>query len=159
MISWRDVPVAVTGHTGFKGAWLCEMLLRAGARVHGLALPPPEGPNLFTLLRLDERLASSTFGDIREPARVDAWLQGAAPAIVLHLAAQPLVLRSVADPVETYATNVMGTVHVLDAIRRTPSVTAAVIAAARARPNWSPPPIAAPISTTASASRPRGPAT
>ena len=125
-VSWRDVPVGVTGHTGFKGAWLCEWLLRAGARVHGFALPPAGEPNLYRLLRLDERMAS-TFGDVREPAAVDAWLRAAAPAVVFHLAAQPLVLLSVEDPVATYATNVMGTVHVLDALRRTPSITVAVV--------------------------------
>ncbi len=126
MSVWRDVPVAVTGHTGFKGAWLCEWLLRAGARVSGLALPPETDPSLFALLRLGERM-SSTFGDIRDPATVDAWMRDAEPLVVFHLAAQPIVLLSVEDPVGTYATNVMGTAHVLDAIRRVPSVAAAVI--------------------------------
>jgi CDP-glucose 4,6-dehydratase len=120
------MPVAVTGHTGFKGAWLCEWLLRAGARVSGLALPPETSPSLFTLLRLGDRMAS-TFGDVRDAATVDAWLTAQRPSVVFHLAAQPLVLQSVADPVGTYATNVMGTVHVLDALRRTSSVTAAVV--------------------------------
>jgi CDP-glucose 4,6-dehydratase len=126
VFSWRDVPVALTGHTGFKGAWLCEWLLRAGAKVSGLALPPEGEHNLFSSLRLGERM-TSTYGDVRDRAVVNAWLAQSAPAVVFHLAAQALVLRSVDDPVGTYATNVMGTVHVLDAIRRTPSVRAAVI--------------------------------
>jgi CDP-glucose 4,6-dehydratase len=123
---WRDVPVAVTGHTGFKGAWLCEWLLRAGARVNGLALPPETEPNLFELLRLGERM-TSTFGDIRDRATVDAWMRAAEPVVVFHLAAQPIVLLSVEDPIGTYATNVMGTAHVLDAMRRVPTAAAAVI--------------------------------
>ncbi len=120
------MPVAVTGHTGFKGAWLCSWLLRAGARVSGFALPPEGDPNLFSLLRLGDRM-NSTFGDVRDPAAVETWLLSAAPSVVFHLAAQPIVLLSIEDPVGTFATNIMGTVHVLDAIRRAPSVRAAVI--------------------------------
>jgi len=109
--------VFVTGHTGFKGSWLCLLLDSFGARVEGYALDPPTQPNLFTLARVDE-LARSTTGDIRELDRLSVSLSAFAPDVVFHMAAQSIVLRSHEDPVETYSTNVVGTVHVLEAVRR-----------------------------------------
>lgn len=118
--------VLVTGHTGFKGAWLCSWLLMDGAEVSGLSLPPEPGrPNLFKDLSLGQRM-QSTFGDIRDLATVEATIAEAQPTVVFHLAAQALVRRSYADPVGTFASNVMGTVHVLEAARRCPSVKALV---------------------------------
>ena len=110
--------VLVTGHTGFKGAWLCEWLLSLGAEVHGFALPPPTKPSLFNQLRLAKRIASHTVGDVRDLASVIAAMRRARPDFVFHLAAQPLVRLSYEKPVETFDTNVMGTVHVLEAARR-----------------------------------------
>jgi len=107
----------VTGHTGFKGSWLCEWLLALGAEVHGLALPPPTRPSLFSQLRLAKRIKSHTIGDIRDLATVKGVVRRVKPDFVFHLAAQPLVRLSYEKPVETFATNVMGTVHVLEALR------------------------------------------
>lgn len=107
--------VLVTGHTGFKGSWLCEWLLALGADVSGLALPPPQ-PALFNQLGLAGRLRHIE-GDIRDPGLVRRVFEETKPEFVFHLAAQPLVRLSYEQPVETYATNAMGTVHVLDAIR------------------------------------------
>lgn len=108
--------VLVTGHTGFKGSWLCEWLLGLGARVSGMALPPDTQPSLFDQLglasRLDHRLV-----DIRDLAAVRAAVESISPDFIFHLAAQPLVRKSYVEPVETYATNVMGTAHVLEAVR------------------------------------------
>lgn len=109
--------VLVTGHTGFKGSWLCEWLLSLGAQVHGLALPPPTKPALFEQLQLAGRLASHTLGDIRDLACVREVVARVQPEFVFHLAAQPLVRLSYAQPVETFATNIMGTVHVLEVCR------------------------------------------
>jgi len=109
--------ILVTGHTGFKGSWLCEWLLALGAEVHGLALPPPTRPSLFSQLRLAKRIKSHTIGDIRDLATVKGVVRRVKPDFVFHLAAQPLVRLSYEKPVETLATNVMGTVHVLEALR------------------------------------------
>ncbi|MBO7721995.1 MAG: CDP-glucose 4,6-dehydratase [Kiritimatiellae bacterium] len=110
--------VFVTGHTGFKGSWLCEWLLKVGAEVHGYALPPPTEPALFGQLGLANRIASHVTGDVRDRAALEAALKAARPEYVFHLAAQPLVRLSYREPVETFAANVMGTVHLLDACRR-----------------------------------------
>ncbi len=115
---WRDRRVFVTGHTGFKGSWLCLWLSAVGARVAGYALDPPTQPSLYRLARLDE-LMGSTIADVRDLACLEQAVEQAAPEVVLHLAAQSVVLGSYEDPVGTYSTNVMGTVHVLEAIRRT----------------------------------------
>ncbi len=113
---WNGKRVFVTGHTGFKGAWLCQVLSRAGADVVGYALPPPSGPNLFALCGTDKRV-HSVLGDVRDNgALIDAFKR-AAPEIVFHLAAQPLVLDSYARPAYTYETNVMGTVNILECVR------------------------------------------
>ncbi len=106
----------VTGHTGFKGAWLCEWLCALGADVTGLALPPPTEPALFNQLGLAGRIRDRR-GDVRDLATVRAAVEAARPEFVFHLAAQSLVRRSYAEPVETYATNIMGTVHLLEAVR------------------------------------------
>lgn len=114
--TYRGKRVLVTGHTGFKGAWLCEWLLALGAEVTGFALPPPTTPALFDQLGLAARL-NDRRGDIRDLTAVRAALDAARPDFVFHLAAQPIVRLSYAQPVETYATNVMGTVHLLEAVR------------------------------------------
>jgi CDP-glucose 4,6-dehydratase len=118
--------VLVTGHTGFKGAWLCSWLLADGVDLAGLSLAPePDRPSLYADLRLATRMASS-IGDIRDYGVVLAVFAAFRPTVVFHLAAQALVRRSYADPVGTFASNVMGTVHVLEAARRCPSVKALV---------------------------------
>jgi CDP-glucose 4,6-dehydratase len=121
---WRGKRVLLTGHTGFKGAWLAIWLQRLGAEVTGLALPP-ETPSLGQAVAVERRIGS-IFGDIRGLAAVQHAFEAAAPEIVLHLAAQALVRRSYQQPVDTFATNVMGTVHVLEAARQAPHVRALV---------------------------------
>ena len=113
--------VFVTGHTGFKGAWLCRILVGAGAEVTGYALPAPTQPNLFELAGLEGKMAS-VLGDIRDFDALFTAFQEARPEIVLHLAAQPIVRDSYKDPAGTYETNVMGTVNILECVRRTPGV-------------------------------------
>jgi CDP-glucose 4,6-dehydratase len=108
--------VWVTGHTGFKGAWLCEWLLQMGAEVFGYALEPETEPALFVQLGLADRIRHR-IGDVRNSQEVRRALEEAAPDFVFHLAAQPLVRRSYQRPVETFETNVLGTIHVLDALR------------------------------------------
>lgn len=116
----------VTGHTGFKGSWLGLWLSALGARVTGLGLEPDTAPNLFESLALDRQL-DSQIGDIRDPDAVSDVMRRSRPEIVFHLAAQSLVRRSYAEPLATYATNVMGTAHVLDAARRSDELTAIVV--------------------------------
>ena len=123
---WRNRRVLVTGHTGFKGAWLCEWLLLLGARVSGYALAPPTNPALFEQLGLASRL-THRLGDVRDAGATRECVALARPEIVFHLAAQPLVRRSYAEPLETYATNVMGTAHVLEACRNAPDLRAIVV--------------------------------
>lgn len=122
---WSGRRVFVTGHTGFKGSWLTAWLLRMGAEVTGYALPPPTGPSLYRALRLADEHRGVT-GDVRDAASLDASLRDARPEVVFHLAAQALVRRSYAEPTETFGTNVMGTVHLLDAVRAVGSVGAVV---------------------------------
>lgn len=114
--AFRQKRVLITGHTGFKGSWLCEWLLQLDAKVTGFALPPPTNPALFDQLSLGRRLSHRT-GDIRDLASVRAAVGDAKPDYIFHLAAQPLVRRAYAEPVETYSTNIMGTVHLLEAVR------------------------------------------
>ena len=118
---YRGKRVFVTGHTGFKGAWLCRILVGAGAEVTGYALPAPTQPNLFELAGLEGKM-TSVLGDIRDFDALFAAFQEARPEIVLHLAAQPIVRDSYKDPAGTYETNVMGTVNILECVRRTPGV-------------------------------------
>ena len=122
---WRGRRVFVTGHTGFKGTWLVTWLGEMGAVVHGLSLPPATRPNMFDLLR--PNLAGHVIGDIRDAALVRRAMAEAKPEVVLHLAAQALVRPGYDDPLGTLATNVMGTAHVLEAVRSLPSVQAVVV--------------------------------
>lgn len=113
---YRGKRVFVTGHTGFKGAWLCKLLTLAGAEVTGFSLNPPTEPSLFEIAGI-ARDVHSVIGDIRDYADLKAAFDEAQPEIVLHLAAQPIVRDSYRNPVYTYETNVMGTVHILECIR------------------------------------------
>lgn len=122
---WRGKRVFLTGHTGFKGGWLSLWLQSMGAELHGLALEAPTTPNLFTEARVGDGMGS-TIGDIRDYETVRAAMAAFRPDIVIHMAAQPLVRLSYLEPVTTYATNVMGTVHVLEAARTVGSVRAIV---------------------------------
>ena len=123
---YRGKRVFVTGHTGFKGSWLCELLLAAGAEVHGFALPPPTRPALFSQLGLSRRIASHTIGDIRDAAALEAAFASAKPDFVFHLAAQAIVRESYRVPRETFETNFMGTVNLLEAVRRSKGEVAVV---------------------------------
>lgn len=118
---YKDKRVLVTGHTGFKGAWLCRILTLAGAKVTGFALKPPTDPSLFEIGGLEETMDSVT-GDVRDLKAMEQVFGRAQPQVVFHLAAQPIVRDSYKDPVYTYETNVMGTVHVMECVRRTESV-------------------------------------
>lgn len=115
----------VTGHTGFTGGWLSLWLKAIGAEVTGLALPPCTTPNLFSVASVAEGM-NSVIGDIRDAATVKRAVAEAAPEVIFHLAAQPLVSRAFEDPLESFATNVLGTAHVLEAARTTPGVKAVV---------------------------------
>lgn len=112
---WRGRRVLVTGHTGFKGGWAGLWLREMGAEATGFALPPDTDPSLFAML--GDAAGASLLGDLRDAGAVADAVAGAAPELVLHMAAQPLVRRGYADPVATFASNVMGTVHLLEALR------------------------------------------
>lgn len=116
MTFWAGKRVLVTGHTGFKGAWLCDWLLSLGADVAGFALPPEPHQRLFGNLGLSGRMDHVT-GDIRDAHSLSAWVADVRPDVVFHLAAQPLVLASYDDPVGTWAINVMGSAHLMQALR------------------------------------------
>ncbi|MDE7179358.1 MAG: CDP-glucose 4,6-dehydratase [Lachnospiraceae bacterium] len=113
--------VLITGHTGFKGSWMCQLLLMLGADVTGYALKPPTDPALFNICNLSEQI-NSVEGDIRDLQHLKDVFAQTKPEIVIHMAAQPIVRESYKDPVYTYETNVMGTVNVLECVRLTPSV-------------------------------------
>lgn len=123
---WKGKRVFVTGHTGFKGSWLCMWLHRLGAKVTGYALPPPTDPSLYEIAGVDS-LVNSHIADVRDLPALQRALLAAQPEIVIHMAAQSLVRYSYDHPVETFATNALGTVHVLEAVRHCPGVRAAVI--------------------------------
>jgi len=123
---WRNRRVFVTGHTGFKGSWLSLWLETLGATVSGYSLSPNTNPALFYALQLGSKI-HTTIADVRDPQALAAAIADREPEVVFHLAAQPLVRKSIADPLNTYSTNVMGTVHLLESIRHQPSVRAAVI--------------------------------
>ena len=118
---WKGKRVFVTGHTGFKGAWLCKILVNSGAIVTGYSLEPPTEPSLFKLAKVDENI-DSIIGDIRDYASLKKAFDRAQPEIVLHLAAQPIVRESYKNPAYTYETNVMGTVNILECVRNSDCV-------------------------------------
>jgi CDP-glucose 4,6-dehydratase len=123
---WRDRSVFVTGHTGFKGGWISLWLSNLGAKVHGYSLSPPTTPSFFSETQLESRMQSSTIADIRDLTTLMSALQTAKPSIVIHMAAQPLVRESYVKPVETFSTNVIGTVNLLEAVRSVDTVEAIV---------------------------------
>lgn len=118
MSDYRNASVLVTGHTGFKGSWLCLWLHRLGAKVYGLAQPPETTPNLFEEARVIDVLEKSYLGDIRDQSFVQAVLDESRPAFIFHLAAQPLVRRSYSLPVDTFTVNFNGTLNLLESMRR-----------------------------------------
>lgn len=122
---WQGRKVFLTGHTGFKGSWLSLWLQRLGAEVHGFALEPSTNPSLFKVAYVANDM-QSTIGDVRDLACLQKAMHLARPEVVIHMAAQPLVVYGYENPVETYATNVMGTVHLLESIRTCQSVKAVV---------------------------------
>lgn len=120
---WKDKRVFITGHTGFKGSWLSLWLHSLGAIVTGFALDPPTEPSLYELCQIDE-LITSVIADVRDRDRLQETLAEVGPNIVMHMAAQPLVRLSYENPVDTFSINVMGTVHLLEAVRQCDSVRA-----------------------------------
>lgn len=122
---YENRKVLITGHTGFKGSWLCILLNKLGADVYGYALEPPTNPSLFVEANIDE-FVTSYIGDIRNLEYLQEVMDKVQPEIIIHMAAQPLVRESYNIPVETYAVNVMGTVHLLESCRNTSSVKAIV---------------------------------
>lgn len=118
---FRDKKVLVTGHTGFKGSWLCRILVNAGAKVTGYSLNPPTQPSLFELCKIADSV-DSVIGDIRDRKHLQETFDRVQPEIVIHLAAQPIVRDSYKDPVYTYETNVMGTVNICECVRLHPCV-------------------------------------
>ncbi len=122
---WQGKRVFLTGHTGFKGSWISLWLLKLGAKVCGYALKPPTNPSLFAICKLDKEM-QSICADVRDYEKLLKAMQDFAPDIVIHMAAQPLVRESYKIPIETYTTNVMGSVHLLEAVRHTHSVRSIV---------------------------------
>jgi CDP-glucose 4,6-dehydratase len=122
---FRNKSIFITGHTGFKGSWLCLWLHALGAKVTGYALEPPTDPSLLNICRIHE-LVTSINGDVRDLAPLTRAMKNASPEIVIHLAAQPIVRESYNKPAETYAVNVMGTVNLLEAVRQIPGIRAVV---------------------------------
>ena len=123
---FRGKKIIITGHTGFKGAWLAQVLLDWGAKVAGISLPPHTAPNLFEILKL-KKLTKSYFQDLRDFAEVKKIFKKEKPEIVFHLAAQAIVRQSYEEPLRTYSTNILGTANVLEALRGIPSVRSAVM--------------------------------
>lgn len=122
---WHGKRVLLSGHTGFKGSWMSLWLQSLGAELSGFGLEPPTQPNLFQQARVGAGMRSIT-GDIRDQSALERAMQECRPEIVFHMAAQPLVRYSYENPIETYVTNVIGTVHLFEAVRRTPGVKAVV---------------------------------
>jgi CDP-glucose 4,6-dehydratase len=123
---WRGQRVLLTGHTGFKGSWAAVWLAGLGAKVTGLALAPDQTPSLFDLAGVGA-LVESNIVDLRDRGAVEGALRGRSFDLVLHMAAQPIVRTAIAEPVETFASNVMGTVHLLQALRAQPTLKAALV--------------------------------
>lgn len=122
---YNNKKILITGHTGFKGAWMCKALLKAGAYITGYALQPPTEPSLFEICHLSGQI-NSIEGDVRDLRHLKKVFDRTQPEIVIHMAAQPIVRESYQNPVYTYETNVMGTVNVLECIRLTPSVRSVI---------------------------------
>lgn len=122
---YKDKKVLITGHTGFKGSWMCKTLINVGAEVIGYALEPPTDPSLYEICNLAKQM-ESIIGDVRDLEHLQKVFDNVKPEIVIHMAAQPIVRNSYKDPVYTYDVNVMGTVNVLEAIRNTESVKSVV---------------------------------
>lgn len=122
---YKDKTIFVTGHTGFKGSWMCKVLLLQGAKVVGYSLEPPTKPSLFEVLQLSKQM-TSIIGDIRDLEHLQNVMQQYQPEIVIHMAAQPIVRESYVDPVYTYETNVMGTVNVLESVRHCDNVKSVI---------------------------------
>lgn len=124
---WSGKRVFLTGHTGFKGAWLSFWLSSMGAKVHGYSLQPVTTPNLYSILNIEDLVKTSVLGDVANFASLKSAMICASPDVVIHMAAQSLVRYSYENPIETYSTNVMGTVHLLEAVRAVGSAKAVVI--------------------------------
>ena len=118
---YKDKKVLITGHTGFKGAWLSQILTNWGANVCGYSLEPPTNPSLFELLELNSKV-NSIIGDIRDLDKLCGIFDEFKPEMVIHMAAQPLVRESYENPIYTYETNVMGTVNICECVRQSNSV-------------------------------------
>lgn len=118
---YKGKKVLITGHTGFKGTWMCQLLIMAGAKVTGYALEAPTNPSLYDMCHLSDQM-NSVIGDVRDLAHMEQVFAEVQPEIVIHMAAQPLVRESYKNPVYTYETNVMGTVNILECVRKTASV-------------------------------------
>ena len=118
---WEGKRVLITGHTGFKGSWLSLWLQNAGAHVTGYSLLPPTQPSMFDIAKVAQGM-NSNIGDVRDQPHLEKILTENQPEIIIHMAAQALVRLSYHNPVETYSTNVMGTIHLLEAVRKTPSI-------------------------------------
>lgn len=123
---WHKRSVFLTGHTGFKGGWIALWLNQLGAKVHGYSLAPPTSPNFFIETQLQDRIQSSVIADIRDLPKLVAEIQAAQPSIIIHMAAQPLVRKSYSTPVETFSTNLIGTVNVMEAARQSETTQAIV---------------------------------
>jgi CDP-glucose 4,6-dehydratase len=123
---WRDRRVFLTGHTGFKGAWMALVLKSMGAKVSGFSLPPEDDRGIFVAANVADDI-HHLLGDIRDYDSLRTSIGEAEPSVVIHMAAQALVRRSYAAPIETYSTNVMGTVHLLEAVRQQPTIKAVVV--------------------------------
>ena len=124
---WRGKSVFITGHTGFKGSWLSLWLIHLGAKVSGYSLPPPSTENIFDLINITPSLHHNYYHDVRDLGKLTSAIAESNPEIIFHLAAQPLVRESYEDPVETYSTNIMGTVNVLEAFRQRESSRVAIV--------------------------------
>lgn len=122
---YKNKKILITGHTGFKGSWMCKLLVNAGANVTGYALAPPTSPSLFDMCGLSSQI-NSIIGDIRNLRKLQEVFNETQPEIVIHMAAQPIVRESYKNPVYTYDVNVMGTVNLLECIRNTPSVKSVI---------------------------------
>ena len=123
---WKNRSVLITGHTGFKGGWMALWLTKMGAKVHGYSLDPVTNFNFFTETNLKDRLTSSTIGDIQNLPKLEAAISFAKPSIIIHMAAQALVMKSYSDPVQTFKTNVIGTVNLLEATKKVGNIEAIV---------------------------------